>query len=90
MDGRPLDPWVPTHGAVPIWFGDARDAITLDESRILLSDCSEFYQPSLDQPRASRTPLMLPSPEILLNLTSRVSYVSEIWSLACAIFAIMG
>lgn len=33
---------------------------------------------------------MLQSPEILLEPTSHVSFSAEIWSLACALFAIMG
>lgn len=89
-DGQPLDQWVPTHGVVAIWFGDVGKTISLADSRIFLSDFSESFQPAVDVRRFSHTPLILRSPEILLEPTSRVSFPAEIWSLACAVFAIMG
>jgi serine/threonine protein kinase len=90
LDGRPLDPWVPTHGVVPIWFGDGSDALSLVDSRIFLSDFGESFQPAVDVRQHSRTPLILRSPELFMEPTSRVSFPAEIWSLACAVFAIMG
>jgi serine/threonine protein kinase len=90
QDGKPLDPWVPTHGVVAIWFGQASEAVSLADSRIFLIDYSESSQPAVDGPKPSHTPLILRSPELLLNQTSPVSFAAEIWSLACAVFAIMG
>lgn len=89
-DGKPLDQWVPTHGVVPVWFGDASDTISLADSRIFLSDFGESFQPAIDVRQSSHTPFILRSPEILLEPTSHVSFPAEIWSLACAVFAIMG
>lgn len=90
IDGKPLDQWVPTHGVVPIWFGGASDAISLAESRVLLNDFSESLQAALDIRHSSRTPLILRSPDLLVDSTSQVSFSTEIWSLACAIFSVMG
>ncbi|KAH8724959.1 kinase-like domain-containing protein [Phaeosphaeriaceae sp. PMI808] len=92
LDGKPLDQWVPPYGVVPIWTGDASDVISPANSRIFLSDFSESFQPAADVRQASscHTPLVLRSPEILLEPTSYVSFPAEIWSLACAVFAIMG
>ncbi|KAF2124670.1 kinase-like protein [Dothidotthia symphoricarpi CBS 119687] len=90
LDGQPLDQWVPTHGVVPIWFGDACETVSLADSHIFLSDFGESSQPAVDVPQSSHTPLILRSPEILLEPMSQVSFPAEIWSLACAVFAIMG
>ncbi|KAF1842087.1 kinase-like protein [Cucurbitaria berberidis CBS 394.84] len=90
LDGKPLDPWVPTFGVVPIWFGDASDTMSLADSRIFLIDFSESFQPAVDIRQSSHTPFVLRSPEILLEPTAQVSFPAEIWSLACAVFAIIG
>ncbi|KAH7091304.1 kinase-like domain-containing protein [Paraphoma chrysanthemicola] len=90
LNGEPLDPWVPSHGVVPIWFGDDSDTISLADARIYLTDFSESFRPVVDIRQSSHTPFVLRPPEILLEQTSQVSFASEIWSLACAIFAIMG
>lgn len=90
MDGQPLDHWVPTHGIVPIWFEGASDTISLADSRILLIDFSESFQPAVDVRKSSLTPFILRPPEILLNRTSQVSFPAEMWSLAGQLFAIMG
>lgn len=90
LDGKPLDPWVPTHGVVAVWFGGASDTISLTDSRIFLTDFSESFQPAVDSQQVSHTPFALRSPEILLKPNSPVTFPAEIWSLACAVFAIMG
>jgi serine/threonine protein kinase len=88
-DGQPLDPWIPTHGVVPAWLGCASDEITLADSRIFLIDFGESCRPPVDM-RKSNTPFIYRAPEILLDPTAHVSFLAEIWSLACALFAIMG
>ncbi|KAH9882937.1 hypothetical protein J1614_000303 [Plenodomus biglobosus] len=90
LDGKPPDQWVPTHGVVPIWLGVGSDTISLADSRIFLSDFGESFQPAVDVRQPSHTPLILRSPELLLELTSCVSFPTEICSLACAVFAILG
>jgi serine/threonine protein kinase len=90
LDGQSLDPWVPTHGVVPIWLGDASDTLPLADSRIFLSDFSESFRPAVDAPQYPHTPFILRSPELLLEPVSRSSFSAEIWSLACVVFAIMG
>jgi serine/threonine protein kinase len=87
-DGKPLDPWVPTHGVIPIWFGFDR-TLSLADSRILLNDFGESSRPAVEA-RLTHTPLIYRSPEMLVDPKSPVSFPAEIWSLASAIFAIMG
>jgi serine/threonine protein kinase len=83
---------VPTCGVLSIWFGEASDTLPLRDSRIFLNDFGESFQPAVEMRQSSHTPFILRSPEILLEPTSNVpvSFPAEIWSLACAIFAIMG
>lgn len=89
FDGKPLDLWVPLYGVSPIWLGDASDNLSLRESRISLIDFGESFQVGSAIERQSHTPLVLRSPELLLE-NSQVSFASEVWSLACAVFKIMG
>jgi hypothetical protein len=81
---------VPTHGVVPIWLGEASHTVSLGDSCILLTDFSESFQLAVDIRQFSHTPFMLRSPEILLEPTTQVSFPAEIWSLACAVFSLMG
>ncbi|OAL04107.1 hypothetical protein IQ06DRAFT_366769 [Phaeosphaeriaceae sp. SRC1lsM3a] len=71
-------------------LGEPSDTISLKDSHIFLSDFSESLQPAMDVPQPSHTPYLLRSPESLLKPISKPSFQSEIWSLACEIFAIMG
>jgi hypothetical protein len=57
---------------------------------IFLTDFSESFQPAVDVRQFSHTPFMLRSPEILLESTAQVSFPVEVWSLACAVFSLMG
>jgi serine/threonine-protein kinase SRPK3 len=88
-DGQPLDAWVLSHGILPIWFGERSYTIPLPNSRIFLIDFGESFRPSIF-PSESRTPLHLGAPELLLSPSSPVTFASEIWSLACTIFFVMG
>lgn len=64
--------------------------MSLVDSRIFLSDFSEPFQPTVDVRQISHTPFVLRSPEMFLEPASQVSFQAEIWSLACAVFGIMG
>ncbi|KAL6709389.1 hypothetical protein ACN47E_001796 [Coniothyrium glycines] len=89
-DGLPLDPWVPSHGVVPVWFQCQSDTLPLAEASIFLNDFGESWCPTVNKPSTTRTPYILRSPELLLDMNAPVSFSSEIWSLACAIFHVMG
>ncbi|KAF2849928.1 kinase-like protein [Plenodomus tracheiphilus IPT5] len=90
LDGQSLDSWVPTHGVIPIWFGGESDTLSLADSQIFLNDFSESFRPAVDVPKPSHTPYILLAPELLLEPSSATTFASEIWSLACAMFAVMG
>jgi serine/threonine protein kinase len=90
LDDQPLGEGVPSHGVVPIWLGDASEDITLPESHILLTDFGESFQPATTTRCYSHTPYILRPPELFFLPTVPLSFPADIWSLACAIFAILG
>ena len=90
LDGRPLDPWVPTHGIAGIYMGCQSEEISLAESRIIVNDYSESFQPAVDSEVTSRTPLVLRPPEMFQGTGALASFPADIWSLACTVFGVMG
>ncbi|KAL2756966.1 hypothetical protein ACRALDRAFT_1075710 [Sodiomyces alcalophilus JCM 7366] len=92
LDGQPLSPSVPPYGVTPMWLGKRAKDLSPTEARILLSDFGEAFKPSIE-PRIGEqchAPLPVTPPEILLEPEQRFSYPSDIWSLACAIWSIVG
>jgi serine/threonine-protein kinase SRPK3 len=61
----------------------------LADSRNFLIDFNESCQLAL-YARQSHTPLLLRFQELLLDPTSPVTFKSEIWSLACELFFVIG
>ncbi|KAI9151484.1 SRSF protein kinase 3 [Paramyrothecium foliicola] len=90
LDGKPLGAGIPSHGIVAVWLGSACEEVTLNESSILLTDFGESFQPSTTVRYSSHTPLILRPPEQFFEPTRPLSFPSDIWALACAIFAILG
>ncbi|RAL12027.1 kinase-like protein [Aspergillus homomorphus CBS 101889] len=91
LDGKPLPPGVPTHGIAPIWLGEPSEEITLTEARILLSDFGEASVYSKEPKYESHTPLIIrpPPPEARFEPNKPLSFSSDIWTLACTIWAII-
>ena len=46
FDGRELPPGIPTHGIVPVWFGEPSNKVKLSEAKILLIDFGQAFAPS--------------------------------------------
>ncbi|GAM86945.1 hypothetical protein ANO11243_049660 [Dothideomycetidae sp. 11243] len=90
LDGEPLGKTVPSQAVVPIWLGAASEEIPLSESLIILTDFSESFRPSDTSRYESHTPLILRPPEALCQRRAPLSFPSDIWSLGCTIFAILG
>ncbi|PKX99960.1 kinase-like protein [Aspergillus campestris IBT 28561] len=89
LDGNPLPPGVPSHGITPIWLGEASEAITPAEARILLSDFGEAFSCSTDAKYESHTPLVIRPPEARFEPETPLSFPSDIWTLACTIWSII-
>ncbi|KAI1080595.1 kinase-like domain-containing protein [Whalleya microplaca] len=90
LDGQPLDVGVPTHVVVPIWLGSACEDVSLDESGIFLTDFGESFLSSTTVRYHSHTPLILRAPEQLFAPLEPLSLPTDIWALACALFAVLG
>lgn len=86
---KPLPPGVPTHVFSPIWLGTASQNIPLSEAGILLTDFGVSFSPAQESRLKSYTPLEIRPPEARFEPTTPLSYASDIWSLACTMWAIL-
>ncbi|OJJ45152.1 hypothetical protein ASPZODRAFT_134565 [Penicilliopsis zonata CBS 506.65] len=90
FDGKELPPSVPSHAILPIWLGEASESLELPEAKILLSDFGEAFSPAKDKKFESHTPLVNRAPETRFEPDKPLSFPSDIWSLACSIWDIVG
>ncbi|RSL98212.1 hypothetical protein CDV31_012697 [Fusarium ambrosium] len=89
-DREPLASGVPHHVYSPVWLGAASEKIALSESKILLADFGTAFYPAKESRLQSCTPLEIRPPEARFEPTTPLSFPSDIWSLACTIWAIVG
>lgn len=95
-DGKPLTPNVPEMAAVPLNLAGKKlaEEFTLADTRILLNDFGEAYAPAASEPphlgRDCHTPLGSRPPEARFEPDAPLSYPSDIWGLALAIWEILG
>ncbi|KAB8207160.1 kinase-like domain-containing protein [Aspergillus parasiticus] len=91
LDGQKLPPTgVSEYGVIPIWLGEASENISLPESRILLSDFGEAFSPAQEEKFGSDTFLLIRPPEARFEPTKSLNFSSDIWSIACTIWDIIG
>ncbi|KAL7359747.1 protein kinase [Histoplasma ohiense] len=90
LDGKPLSDGVPTHGVVPIWLGKESELVTLSEAKIFINDFGESFLPSITQRNYSNTPGILAPPETYFLLHEPLSFPSDVWTLACTLWDIIG
>ncbi|GLA95468.1 hypothetical protein AtubIFM57143_002478 [Aspergillus tubingensis] len=90
LDGQETPPGVPRHGVVPIWLGAASEDVALLEAKICLSDFGEAFCATHEQKFESHTPLLVRPPEARFEPTRPLTFSSDIWTLACTIWDIMG
>ena len=90
FDGQPLDSSVPSSVVPPIWLGKASEEFSLPESRVLLSDFGEAYQPSTERRYSSHAPVSFMPPEARFEPERGLSFSADIWTLACSIWIILG
>ncbi|RSL85825.1 hypothetical protein CEP52_016019 [Fusarium oligoseptatum] len=64
--------------------------IAISESKILLADFGTAFYPAKESRLQSCTPLEIRPPEARFEPTTPLSFPSDIWSLACTIWAIVG
>lgn len=91
VDQKPLaSPGVPAYVYSPIWLGKPSDEVLLPEAKVLLADFGTAFWPAQESRVASYTPLQIRPPEVRFEPTEPISYPSDIWSLGCTIWAILG
>ncbi|GKT59583.1 protein kinase domain-containing protein [Colletotrichum tofieldiae] len=90
VDGQPLSPGVPPHVYPPIWLGKPGDEVTLPEAKLVLADFGTAFCPAQKSRFESYTPLQIRPPEARFEPTTPLSYASDIWSLGCVIWGILG
>ncbi|KAJ5795015.1 hypothetical protein N7457_001614 [Penicillium paradoxum] len=90
FDGQPLPSNMPSRAVLPLWLGEASDKLKLSEAKILLSDFGEVFSPSQQQRYQSHTPLTGRPPEARFEPHRSLSFASDIWSLGCSLWNILG
>ncbi|KAF2969484.1 hypothetical protein GQX73_g4035 [Xylaria multiplex] len=88
-DGKPLASGVPSHVFSPVWLGEASDKISLTEAKLVLSDFGVAFYPARESRFESYMPLEMRPPEARFEPKTPLSFASDIWSLGCAIWAIL-
>ncbi|KAL4932046.1 kinase-like domain-containing protein [Aspergillus undulatus] len=88
-DEHDLPPGVPQHGVLPVWSGEASEDIPLAEAQILLSDFGEAFSPVQENRFQSHTLLLIRPPQARFDSTTPLTFLSDIWPLACIIWYIM-
>ncbi|KAB5562700.1 kinase domain-containing protein [Coniochaeta sp. 2T2.1] len=91
VDKQPLtSPSIPAHVYPPIWLGKTGDEVSHPEAKILLADFGAAFCTAEEQRCESFTPLQIRPPEVRFEPTEPLSFSSDIWSLGCVIWAILG
>ena len=92
IDGKPLPAGVPSYATVPVWLGTHANHLQPREANLLLSDFGEVFSPTTQQRLGSEyhAPLPVLPPEAIFDPQKPISYASDIWTLACAIWSVFG
>ncbi|KAL3456521.1 kinase domain-containing protein [Aspergillus heterothallicus] len=92
LDGKALPPGVPPYGTAPVWLSKRAKDISPGDAHILLSDFGPAFSPS--KPSQTRigeqcyAPLPVHPPEAYFQPEKPISFASDIWTLACAIWSL--
>ncbi|KAF5688352.1 kinase domain-containing protein [Fusarium denticulatum] len=89
-DGQPLPSGVPSHVYWPIWMAKAGDKLTLSKSKIILADFGTAFYPNRKPRFGYSTSLDICPPEARFEPTTPLAFSADIWTLAHAIWAVMG
>lgn len=83
---------VPSKAVIPLSLGIDADEFKLTDAHVLLSDFGESYSPSSEIRHGEdcHTPLAMRPPEARFEPHAPLSYSADIWSLAVAIWEILG
>lgn len=91
FDGKPIPSGVPTVATLPVWFPMERvDKLPLSDAQIVLADFGESYRPLQESKFECCTPVHSRPPESRFEPTKPKSFPSDVWTLACAVWATLG
>ncbi|PWY82716.1 kinase-like protein [Aspergillus eucalypticola CBS 122712] len=91
-DGKPLTPNIPAQAVKPLSLGKYVETMTLADVRPLLSDFGEAFAPASEVRLGQdcHKPPAFRSPEARFDPQKPLAYSLDIWSLATAIWEVMG
>lgn len=88
FDNKPIPLGVPPVATLPVWFPMERiNKLPLSDARIILADFGESYRPSQESKFECCTPVHSRPPENRFEPTEPKSFPSDVWTLACAVWA---
>lgn len=88
FDDKPIPPGVPPVATMPVGFPMERiNKLPLSDAHIVLADFGESYHPSQESRFECCTPVHSRPPENRFEPTKPKSFPSDIWTLACTIWA---
>lgn len=93
VDGLPLTRHAPAYAVLPVDLGKAARVYTVaDAQGLLLTDFGEAFSPAIEKRlrRDSHTPLPGRAPETFFEPDAPLSFPSDIWTLAAAVWEILG
>ena len=87
-----MPPNVPTKAVVPLFIWKSAEMFSLSDAHPLLTDFGEAFPPASETRigQDCHTPIPFRAPEAKFEFQSPLSYPSDIWSLATAIWEIVG
>ncbi|KAE8383523.1 kinase-like domain-containing protein [Aspergillus bertholletiae] len=91
-DGKPLPLNIPTEAVLPLYLGKNAKEFSLSDTHMLLGDFGEAFATDLKARKGEdcHTPLAMRPPEARFEPQAPLSYSADIWSLAIAIWEILG
>lgn len=89
LHGKPLPLGVPCHAVIPIWLGIGACKLTLPDAHILLVDFGQAFSPSRESRFESHAPDEIRPPEDRFEPAEPLSFSSDVWTMACSIWAII-
>ncbi|KAK6949461.1 hypothetical protein Daesc_009541 [Daldinia eschscholtzii] len=91
-DRKPLTSHAPAEAVTPVCLGENPENLSLSDVRVLLSDFGEAFKPLSEVRRGKdcRTPLAMRPPEARFESEAPLSFSADIWSLAVAIWEVLG
>ncbi|RJE18622.1 Protein kinase domain-containing protein [Aspergillus sclerotialis] len=91
-DREPLTPYAPAKAVIPLLLGKYAEKFTLSDAHLLLSNFGETFSPASETRlgKDCHIPPAFRAPEAKFESQSPLSYPSDIWSLATAIWEVIG